>query len=470
MTGHATTLIKNGLLVTMDPQVGEFPRGDLLIEDGHIREVAAHIAGPAGAETIDARGMIVMPGLVNAHQHTWQTAIRGIAGDWTLFDYGRHMHAGLATRYTPDDIYIANLVGALNQLNGGTTTLFDWCHNNPTPDHSDRAIDGLEEAGIRAVFGHGTPKPQLGKGGVPTDEYLHPEDEVKRLRHGRLAADDALVTMAMCIRGPDLASYDSTAHDLNLARKYGLIASCHIGGRMPFNRKTPDGVFRLQRDGLLGRQLNVVHANKLSDDELRVLANAGVSFTSTPEVEMQMGHGLPVTGRILALGAHPTIGIDVESTIGGEMLWATRFALQLQRGIDNIAVNQSGREIAAISIPARRALEWVTIDGARAIGLDGKIGSLTPGKHADLILIRTNDLNLFPSHDAVETLLFHSHSANVDTVLVAGKPVKRSGKLLYPELAPKKVALAESGERLLRETGSLSPPVSMSARLTGTGI
>ena len=392
--------------------------------------------------------MIVMPGLVNAHQHTWQTGIRGIAGDWTLFDYGQHMHAGLATRFTPEDIYLANLVGALNQLNGGVTTLFDWCHNNPTPEHTDRAIDALSESGIRALFGHGTPKPQLGKGGVPTQDYLHPEDEVKRLRHGRLGSDDALVTMAMCIRGPDLASYEATAHDVRLARNYGLIASFHIGGRMAFNRKTPDGVFRLQRDGLLGPHINAVHANKLSDDELRVLAEAGASFTTTPEVEMQMGHGLPITGRVLALGARPTIGIDVESNISGELLWAARFALQVQRGLDNVSVNETGKEVSAVSIPARQALEWITIDGARALNMADKIGSLTPGKQADIIFIRTDDLNLFPSHDPVETVLFQSHSANIDTVLVAGKPLKRAGKLIYPDLADKKAALAASGKSL----------------------
>ena len=457
MTSKANTLIRGGIIITMDPQLQDLPRGDILIERGHISAIAPRLDAPADTETIDAAGMIVMPGLVNAHQHTWQSGIRGIAGDWTLFDYGRHIHAGLATHYRPNDIYIANLVGALNQLNGGVTTLFDWCHNNPTPEHSDRAIDALFESGIRAVFGHGTPKPQLGKGGVPIDEYLHPEGEVKRLRHGRLSVDDALVTMAMCIRGPDLASYEATTHDLRLARKYGLIVSCHIGGRMPFNRRTPDGIVRLAQDGLLGPQLNLVHANKLGDDELRIAADAGASFTTTPEVEMQMGHGLPVTGRLLALGARPSIGIDVESTIGGEMLWATRFALQLQRGIDNIAVNSAGREIERISISARRALEWATIDGARALGMESRIGSLAPGKEADMILIRAGDLNLFPVHNPVEAVLFHSSSANVDTVLVAGIAVKRDGRLLYPDLCTKKQALAQSGERLLRETGRFSP-------------
>lgn len=446
----AYLLIKNGALLTMDPQIGDMARGDVLIEDDRIVAVGPQLAERAGTETINADGMIVMPGLVNAHQHTWQTGIRGIAGDWTLFDYGQHMHAGLATRFTPHDIYLANLVGALNQLNGGVTTLFDWCHNNPTPDHTDRAIDALTESGIRAIFGHGTPKPQLGRGGVPTRDYLHPEDEVKRLRHGRLGSDHALVTMAMCIRGPDLASYEATAHDIRLACKYGLIASFHIGGRMAFNRKTPDGVFRLGQDGLLGPHINAVHANKLSDDELRVLADAGASFTVTPEVEMQMGHGLPITGRVLALGARPSIGIDVESNISGELLWAARFALQVQRGLDNVSVNGAGEEVSTIAIPARQALEWVTIDGARALNMADTIGSLAPGKQADVILIRRDDLNLFPSHDALETVLFQSHSANVDTVLVAGKRLKRAGELLYRDLAGKKAALAASGNRLLR--------------------
>ena len=183
---------------------------------------------------------------------------------------------------------------------------------------------------------------------------------------------------------------------------------------------------------------------------MRAAADAGVSFTVTPEVEMQMGHGIPVTGRLLKLGARPSIGIDVESNIGGEMLWATRFALQVQRGLDNAAVHARGEEPASVSIPARRALEWITIDGARALGMEHRIGSLTPGKQADLILIRTGDLNVFPSHDPIETVLFQSNSSNVDTVMVAGKQVKRAGKLLYPDLARKKAALLESGNRLLR--------------------
>lgn len=448
-----TLLIKGGDLISMDANVGDPTHADILVADGVIRDIGRDLQAPAGGEMLDAAGMIVMPGLVDAHLHTWQTALRGIAGDWSLTDYGRQMHAGLATHFTPEDVYVANLVGALNQIDSGVTTLFDWCHNNPTSAHTDRAIDALIESGIRAVFGHGTPKPSLGAAGVPTSELLHPEDEVRRLRQERFADEDALVTLALCIRGTDLASYEATAHDIGLARKYGAIASAHLGARLPHNRKTPDGLLRLAEAGLLGSDFNAVHANKLGDDELKVMVDAGCSFTMAPEVETQMGHGLPITGRLRKLGKAPSIGIDIESNIGSEMLWAGRFALQLQRGLDNLALNQAGQEANAISLGAHAALEWVTIEGARALRMDARIGSIAPGKQADLILIRKSDLNLFPCNDPVETVLFQSSSANVDTVVIAGRIVKRAGELAYGDLDLQKERLAESGRRLLHDFG-----------------
>ena len=170
-----------------------------------------------------------------------------------------------------------------------------------------------------------------------------------------------------------------------------------------------------------------------------------------PEVEAQMGHGLPVTGRLREFGKAPSIGIDVESNIGGEMIWAARFALQLQRGLDNAALNEAGQEVDSISIKARRALEWETIEGARALRMEDRIGSITPGKQADVILIDMNGLGQIPCNDPLETVLFQSTSANVDTVIIAGKTVKRGGKLLFPELDRRQQALVESGRRLLHD-------------------
>ncbi len=147
-------LVRGATIVTMDRQ-GDL-HGDILVRGATIEAIAPSIDA-ADAEVVDASGCIVVPGFVNAHMHTWQTALRGIAANWTLPEYFRKMHAGLATVYTPEDLYIATYVGALNQLNCGTTTLADWCHNNPTPEHNDAALAGLLESGIRAAFFHGTP-------------------------------------------------------------------------------------------------------------------------------------------------------------------------------------------------------------------------------------------------------------------------------------------------------------------------
>src|SRR6202035_2437875 len=217
-------LIKGGCVVTMDARLGELPQGDVLIENGRIAAIAPRLDAPAGAETIDASGMIVMPGLINAHVHTWQSALRGIAGDWTFARYMQAMHRGLATLFGPDDIYIANLMGGLNQIHCGTTTLVDWCHNNPTPDHTDAAIDGLDEAGIRAVFLHGSPKPNPKPGQRHFSEIPMPRSEVRRLRAGRFAGDDGLITFGLAILGPYYSTDEVTREDVMLARELDLIA------------------------------------------------------------------------------------------------------------------------------------------------------------------------------------------------------------------------------------------------------
>jgi cytosine/adenosine deaminase-related metal-dependent hydrolase len=137
-------LIKGASIVTLDERLGDLARGDLLVKSGRIAAVAPLI--DAEAEVVDGRDRIVIPGLVNAHLHTWQTTLRGLSADWTLPGYFRQMHAGLATRFRPEDIHVATLAGALNQIRYGTTTLADWCHNKPTPAHTDAAVDALRRS------------------------------------------------------------------------------------------------------------------------------------------------------------------------------------------------------------------------------------------------------------------------------------------------------------------------------------
>ena len=175
-------LISGATVVSMDDVLGVIENARLVIEGDRIISLSSELSAPpmlATDEVIDARGFIAMPGFINAHMHTWQTALRGVASNWTLLEYFRWMHAGLATQFAPADIYIGTLAGALNQLNCGTTTLVDWCHNNPTPEHTDAAVDALERSGIRAAFFHGSPKPDPKPGQAPYWEVRHPRKDRK---------------------------------------------------------------------------------------------------------------------------------------------------------------------------------------------------------------------------------------------------------------------------------------------------
>jgi 5-methylthioadenosine/S-adenosylhomocysteine deaminase len=446
-------LIQGGTIITMDPQVPDLAQGDVLIENDRIAAIAPSLPTPDGAQIIEASGMIVMPGLINAHVHTWQSALRGIAADWTLAKYMQAMHRGLATLFRPEDIFIANLMGALNQIHCGSTTLVDWCHNNPTPAHSDAAIDGLAEAGIRAVFLHGSPKPNPKPGQKHFSEIPMPRTEVRRLRKGRLAGDDGLITFGLAILGPYYSIYEVTREDLRLARELDLLASMHVGGGVPV---TPRGFERLAEDGLIGPKLNVVHGNDLSPDVVRTITERGGLFTVTAEVELQMGYGDPLTGQLHALGSPVSIGSDVEPAARGDMFSAMRVTLQHERNrrATELLAETGGRP-EAIPLTSRQALEWVTINAARMAGLERRIGSLAPGKQADVVLMRTGDLNMFPVHDPIASVVMQGGVANVDTVLIAGRIAKRDGRLAYGRLEERKSALAQSGQRILRDFGLL---------------
>jgi len=451
-------LIRNGHVMTLDPALGDIEGGDVLIENDRIAAVGRNLPAPAGAEVIDAAGTIVMPGLVNAHIHTWQIGLRGIGADWVSSrDYARNIHSGMAKLYQPEDNYVANLLGALAQLNGGVTTLFDWCHNLRNPEMTDASIDGLEESGIRAVFGHGTSKPPPVPGEKPHWEVPHPREEIARLRKGRLASDDRLVTLAMAILGPDDATYEVTRTNLAMAREFGILSSAHTWGREG-KRFTPDGMWRLAKEGLLGPDHNVSHGNNFEDDELHMILDHGCTISATPLTEMLNNDRVALLGRVTVRGALPSLGSDVDPYFNASMLAVTRHAFQHQREIDNRTLAARGAWPAKTphATTTREALRWTIEGGAKALRLDARIGTLTPGKQADLILVRHDGLTVFPSlpgGDPAHVIVEYAEQADVDTVLVAGNVRKRHGKLLFPEkkMQDMRARLAASRARLMKD-------------------
>jgi cytosine/adenosine deaminase-related metal-dependent hydrolase len=429
--------IKGATVVSMDPQLGIVEHGDILVDGGKILAVGTNLDAWA-VTSIDGRGMIALPGFVNGHLHLWQTALRGIAADWTLDQYFGVLIGTVVGLYTPEDAYLGNLVGALEQINGGVTTLFDWCHIVNTPLHADAAVDGLKESGIRAVFGYGTPMTLFGT------KEPHPVD-AKRMRAQRLASDDALVTMALAIRGTDFAPGTAEA-DIRFARELGVMASFHVACAKHGPR--PQSMQSLSRLNLLGEDINLVHGNFLTEEEFQVLAGHGASLAITPEVEMQMGLGLPPTAAARAAGMQLTLGTDVVTAVSTDMFTQMRFLLQTQRALANDGFHRREAMPDRLSMTARDVLELATIGGARSYGLDGRIGSITPGKQADILLLRKSDINMRAARDPVGAIVLHAGVANVDTVIVNGNIVKQNGRLTYRDLTRRLGDLERSSARI----------------------
>ena len=445
------TIIKNGTVISLDPAVGDFDEADILIEDGEIVDVGTGLSA-SNADEIDASDHIVVPGFVDSHIHLAQTQVRGVAGDWSLMgEYFDHMLGNITGLYQPEDMYLGGLFGAFEKLYTGTTTALDWSYPN-TLEHGERAVDALKDAGLRGVYTYGPPGDDAAKWWFESDVGL-PEDNIRSLYDASIRDDD-LLSLALGLRGPDFCTDATAQRDLELARELGVISTIHMGAAL-----WPSSVYGEEYQGfgclhdLLGPDVNVAHGNHFSQEDIDHAVEQGVSFSSTPEVEMQMGHGIPVTGKVLEAGGRPTWGVDVCSDISGDMASQMRIGLQVQRMFDNQAVLEGDEEVGEVSITARDTLEMATIEGAKALNMADEIGSITPGKRADLVLVNANDFMTAPSHSPVQTVVFQSDPSHIDTVLVDGEIVKQNGELTNPKVHEEFDRFVESGERLIDEAG-----------------
>ncbi|MFD9701172.1 amidohydrolase family protein [Lentzea sp. NPDC059081] len=420
--GATRTLVRGAVVVTVDPAIGDLPRGDVLIEDGRIAAVGADLDA-AGAEVVDATGKIVLPGFVDSHRHTWQTAFRGVGADWTFGQYGRAVHGTVRRHYRPEDVYLGNLLGRIEAVSSGVTTMLDWFHCSDHPDNADAAVEALRQAPGRSLFCYGA-----GAGEEPIAA------EVTRVRE-QVPGDD----MVLGLRGPVLTTMDTTAADVGLARELGLRVSVHVHGATGWPRG--DRPIADMRDrGLLDDRTTVVHGNGLSDDQIAMMADHGCSVSISPDVELKMGHGWPETGRMLAAGVRPSLSVDDCPSAGGDMFSAMRTAFAVARGFGG-------------DLGARDVLEFATINGAIACGRGDRTGSITPGKDADLVLLDAEDPSVFPVGNAVGTVVTAAHPGLVDTVFVGGRVVKRDGRLVGVDLASLRERVLASRDRIAAAAG-----------------
>jgi 5-methylthioadenosine/S-adenosylhomocysteine deaminase len=423
----ARTLIRNATVISVDPAVGDLQHGDILIDGSKIARIAPSIAAD-GAEVVDATNMIAIPGFIDTHRHTWESLLRATGPDWSLAQYFTGVRVTMGGLYTPEDNYVANLLGALDALDGGITTLYDWSHNNNSPEHADASVKGLKDSGIRGVFGYGNANAEW----FPPNTIATNTDDIRRVRKQHFSSDDGLVTMAVAARGPQFTTLDITEKDFLTARDLGVRITVHIGdGLWGYNKP----VQQLKSRDLLRDDTTYVHCNTIGDDEFRLIADTGGTGSIAPEVEMQMGHGLPPALRFLAVGIRPSISIDVVTTIPSDMFNAMRALLAGTRLMVHSKALEERKAVDPLPLTSRDVLEFATLQGARACGLDHKTGSLTPGKEADIVLINTNSMNLIPMNNPVGAVVEFANVGNVDSIFVAGKPRKRNGKLLDLDFA-----------------------------------
>lgn len=437
-------LLRGGWIVSVDPGIGEIKGGDILIEGSEIRGVGKDIPVPAACEIVDASGMIVMPGFVDTHRHTWQACIRhGCCDMSSSAQYFREILGGIGGRYRPEDVFVGTWLGAVSALEMGTTTMLDWAHIMNTPEHADAAIAGLRAAGIRAVFGHGWPltEPQSW---MDNSSRGHPPD-IARLRKDVLPDDDGMITLAMAGRGPEMADDATWQADLALARDLGIRSTIHMGaaGRGPRFH----AIARMNKKGALGPDLTFVHCNTSGDDEIRMMADNGVTASLGVQIEqLTLAYGdLPVD-RMLDAGIRPSLSSDTETKGAGDMFTQMRLVSAAYRAF--LTNGHSKARNAPEMLTTRDVLEMATIVGAQANGMADRVGSLTPGKKADLIFIRATDLNLMPVTDPVAAIVVAAHPGNVDSVMVDGAFVKRRGAMLAPGLDGLR-ARAEESQRFL---------------------
>jgi cytosine/adenosine deaminase-related metal-dependent hydrolase len=440
----ARTVVRGDTVLTLDPELGDLSPGEVLIEDGKIAAVGVDLE-VGDADVIEVGdNSIVLPGFVDTHRHTWQAPIRNIAADWTLGHYMIGLHAGLSKFFRPEDTYIGNLLGTIEALNSGITTLLDWSHNLATPEHADAAIEGLIDSGSRAIFAHGGGAPQWAP--VP-NEVPHPDD-ARRIKDQYFSSDDQLVTMAMALRGPQFATKDTTMLDYQLAREIGARITVHVGDG-EFGKGRP--VEWLNEQGLLGPDVTYVHCNMLGDDELKMIGDTGGTASVSADIELSMGHGWPATGRLLDAGVPVTLSIDVCSLNGGDMFGAMKATIATQRALDNAAADARGAVVERLTPSCREVVGFATIEGARATGLEHRIGSLTPGKEADIVILRTDDPGMYPVNNPYGSIVYNGHPGVVDTVLVRGEPVKRGGELVGVDMERVKRLAYETRDHLFEQ-------------------
>lgn len=432
-------LCKDAYVLTMDGELGDLPRADVLIKDGLIAEVGPDLSA-GDAEVIDASGKIIAPGLVDGHRHLWLSFLRGASVDSTLFQYMIEARAMYCGCFDAEDAYLANYLGGVESINAGITTVVDHSHLQKSPEVSDALARGLIDSGVAGFYCYSLQNVPDFLDGKPVDKeevkallMRGPDDwhqENARRIKNEFFSDDGVLRFGIAM--PEGTPYVPADYSSILFAQARAIEPELITGH--WDALFKDGAYisslaELNENGALegGPKMSFTHGNSLNDSDLGILAKAGVGLCTTPDTECGMGIGLLPTKRFVEMGGAASLGVDLSSYVQADILKQGYLLLQAWRM--HMAIESRSLPMQ-IGWEARKVLELATITGAESIGMGDTIGSITPGKRADLIIVGADSVNGMPKMDPVASLLFYTGPADIDTVIINGEFRKRGGQLV----------------------------------------
>jgi cytosine/adenosine deaminase-related metal-dependent hydrolase len=442
---HASRiLISGGHILTMDPAIGDVPCGDVLIEDGRITAVGEHGGihaptggSPADLEILDASGTIVIPGFIDGHRHLWQSLLRGVASDWSLSEYMEESRARYASCFDPECAYLSTLLGGLESLSAGITTVVDHAHLQSSPEVSDALANGLLDSGVGGFFCYAlqnAPGYPSGLDAAETRDLLaRPPDDwhdgnAARIRDTWFADVDPRLRFGVAL--PEATPFLPAVEGRQLVARATALSPALLTGHWPYSGS--DGLVA-ELYGGMSRHIPIClsHGNGLHDSELALMAESGVSVCTTPEIECGMGLGRPAALRFRRAGGKACVGTDLSAYARADIVAQARLLLQVERQIHS-AGSPTPPEV--VSWTVRDALALATRDGAEALGLGAEVGTVSAGKRADVVLVRPDPIGAEPVGDPAATVLFATSPAEIDTVVVHGEIVKRDGVLRRDDL------------------------------------
>lgn len=404
------TLLRGGTVLTCDPHTPDLLTGDIRIDGGQVSNLASTVLPRPGDRVIDVTGTIVFPGLVDAHQHLWESPFALQRPNLGLAQYFAEFVTGAAAAVDPQHLHDIVLTALRSALREGVTTTFDWCHATNTPEHAAASIDAARLSGSRYVFGYGPP--------VALDYYRSDKPHPTAMEGvAASVATDSLIHVAAALRGPDLSPWETCVEDIRRARESGLVVSMHVGTRA----SGPGGVQSLADHGMLGPDLHVVHGTDSTLAELHALSDAGATLVVPPLAELMMGTGSPPLRRAAAADLPVALGVDTVLGVPPGMFAQMRAALQCLRDGAWDAWDPPSRSTC------RDVLTSATLYGAQAAGLSDETGSLVVGKSADVVVMEA----LAPPNSldqAYAQVVWNGHASRVRMVLVAGHQVVGPGQ------------------------------------------